>query len=329
MKLPRRNFLRLAAGAAALPALPRIARAQAYPARPITLIKPYAAGGAADAVPRIMADHMRGSLGQPIIIENVPGAGGSIGAGRVARAEPNGYVIGIGTTGTHILNGAVYPLTYDVVNDFEPIILLASTPQLIIVKNGNPAKDVKDLLAWLKANEQKVSQGHIGAGSSPHLCGLEMQNMTGGRWTFVPYRGAALAVQDLVAGHIDLICTNLPSSYTFVRGGQVKALAVMSATRLGSAPEIPTVDEAGLPGFHLGAWYALYAPRGTPREIIAKLHSAAMTAVADAGVRKRLADIGLEVPSSDQQAPEALRALQTAGIKRWWPVIKAAGIKPS
>ncbi len=227
---------------------------------------PYPAGGPLDQVARVMTEHMRGTLGQPFVIENVSGAGGSIGVGRVARATPNGYTISIGDVGTQVLNGAVYPLNYDVMTDFEPVAWLVASPLLVLSRSSLPAKTLTELVAWLKANQEKVSQGFIGSGTLSHLCGLYMQQVTGSKWTFVPYRGAAPAIQDLVGGQVDIMClAPSGSSLPLARSGKVRAYAIMSPTRLPSAQEIPTADEAGVPGLHLSFWQAFWVPKGTPQ----------------------------------------------------------------
>jgi tripartite-type tricarboxylate transporter receptor subunit TctC len=303
------------------------AAAQVFPSRPITMIVPYPAGGVFDVLARIMAEPMRGSLGQAVVIENVGGAGGSIGVGRVARAAPDGYTLSFGSDQQFVVNGAVYPLQYDVVKDFEPVMLLASSPTLIVSKAAVPANDLKELIAWLKANHNKVAQGHNGAGGAQHLCGIDLQNTTGTRWQFVPYRGTAPALQDMVGGQIDLMCPSPGSSLAMVRSGSLRAYAVTASTRLASAQEIPTVDEAGLPGLYISFWGGLLAPKGTPKNVIAKLNLAARSALADPAVRQRISDLGMETPPGEQQTPEALGALQKADIAKWWPIIKAANIK--
>src|SRR5215212_1269646 len=313
----------------ALAASSMSAAAQNYPSRPITLIIPFTPGGPVDTIARVVTEHMRGTLGQPFVIENVSGAGGSIAGARVARAAPNGYTLGHGDIGTYVLNGAVYQLPYDLMSDLEPVGLVASSPLLVLAKNSVPAKDLKELLAWLNANRDKVSQGHLGNGTLAHLCGLYMQKTAAAQWTFVPYRGAAPAMQDLVAGQIDVICAAPGgSSLPLAQSGQIKAFAVMSGSRLANAPEIPTADEAGLPDFHLSFWQALWAPKGTPKDIIAKLNAAAMAALADPAVRTRLAELGQGLSPREQQTPEALGMLRKSEAEKWWPIIRAAGVKP-
>jgi tripartite-type tricarboxylate transporter receptor subunit TctC len=327
MKIPRRTFLRFAAGASVLPAALRIARAQTYPTRPIMMVVPYPPGGTTDVVGRLLSERMRASLGQPIIIESVPGANGSIGVGHVARTAPDGYTLVVGLKDTHVLNGAVFALQYDVLKDFEPISLISNAPTLIVAKNAMPANDLNGLVAWLKANPDKASQGTQGVGSGGHVEGIIFQNITGTRFQFVPYRGAAPAVQDLVAGQIDMMFASTTNTLPQVRAGRIKVYAVMAKGRLSVAPDIPTVDEAGLSGLYSSNWQGLWAPKGTPKVIIAKLNAAIMDALADQTVRQRLADLGQEIFPRDQQTPEALGALQKAEIEKWWPIIKAANIK--
>ena len=326
MQLPRRRFLQLAAGGAALPVLSPIARAQTYPSRPITLVVPFPAGGSTDAVGRIVAERMRLSLGQAVVIENVGGAGGSIGVGRVARAAPDGYTLDIGQWDTHVTNGASFALAYDVVKDFEPIALISSNPFLILAKKALPADDLNGLIAWLKANPDKASQAIPTAGS--HVAGLLFQKETGTRFAFVPYRGGGPAMQDLVAGQIDLMIIQAAVALPQVRAGAVKSYAVTAGSRFAAAPEIPSVDELGLAGVHISGWFALFAPKGTPAAIVSKLNAAVVEALADPNVRARLETLGQEIFPREQQTPEALAAYHKAEIERWWPIIKAANIKP-
>jgi len=327
MTLPRRKFLHLAAGAAVLPIVSRPGLAQAYPSRPITLVVPCAAGGPSDAVGRIMAEGMRGPLGQTITIENVAGAGGSIGAGRVARAAPDGYTILVGLWGTHVVNPVIYTLPYDALTAFEPIALVSTTPHLIAAKQAMPANDLRGLITWLKANPGKATLGHAGAGSPPHVGAVFFQNATGTNFQMVPYRGAGPAMQDLVAGQIDMLIDSPVTVIPQVKAGKIKAYAVAEKSRLASAPEIPTVDEAGLPGFHFSNWFALYAPGGTPQAIVRRLNAATIEALADPTVRTRLAELGQDIFPRDQLTPEALAARQRADNDKWWPIIKAANIK--
>jgi len=304
------------------------ASAQVYPSRPITMVVPLAAGGPLDTLARILAEPMRASLGQPVIVENVTGAAGTVGTGRVARAAPDGYTFGMGFLGTHVLNGAIYSLPYDVVKDFDPIALISSNPHLIVAKASLPAKNLHEFTAWLKLNPDRASAGTAGAGTSTHVAGLLFQQAAGVRFQLVPYRGAAPALQDVMAGQIDLMVDVASNSLPYRQSGKIKAYAVTAATRLASAPEIPTVDEAGLPGFHMSTWYGLFGPKAMPKDVVAKLNAAAIGALADAAVGRRLADLGLDIPLRDQQTPEALAALQRAEIEKWWPIIKAANIKP-
>ncbi len=327
MKLPhRRNFLHLAAGAAALPAVSRIARAQTYPARPITMIVPFAAAGPNDGIARIMAERMRVSLGQPVMIENIDGAAGSIGAGRAARAAPDGYTISIGYWGSHVANAAIYPLDYDVVKDFEPITLLVESPLLIVASNATPARDLREFVDWLRANPGKASSAV--PGSASHVASVFFQRETGTSFRLVPYRGAGPAIQDLTQGRIEMALLNAGAPLPHVRSGAFKAYAVTAKRRLAAAPGIPTVAEAGFPGLNATAWFGFWAPARTPNDIIAKLNAVAVEALADPNVRARLADLAQEIFPREQQTPAALAELQKAEIEKWWPIIKAANIKP-
>jgi len=328
LKLPhRRKFLHLAAGAAALPAMSRIARAQAYPSRPITIVVGAAAGGPTDTIGRILTERMRNVLGQAIVIENNGAAAGSIAHGRVARAAPDGYTLSLGHWGTHVVNGAVYSLSYDTLKDFEPVAPISTSPYFIVGKLGLPVNDLKELVAWIKANGDKGSQGTAGAGSPGHIGGVLLQSILGTRWVFVPYRGASPVMQALLAGEYDWTFTTPDQSLPQFRAGRVKPYAITAKSRMTHAPDVPTTDEAGLPGFYLSYWHALWAPKGTSKEIVAKLNASIVAALAEPAVRQRLDELGQEVFPSAQQTPETLGALQKAEIDRWWPIIKSANIK--
>jgi tripartite-type tricarboxylate transporter receptor subunit TctC len=318
--LGRRQFLRLAGGTAALPTVSRIARAQIYPSRPITMIVPFPAGGTFDAVGRVLAERMRVSLGQPMIVENVGGADGNNGVGRAARARPDGYTIVLGSLSTHVLNGALHSLQYDLLNDFAPISPLVTASLVLVARKTMPAQDLNELIAWLKANPNKASAGITIGGV--HLLTALFQKQTAASFALVPYRGGAPAMQDLVAGQIDLLFV-APFQLPVLRAGSIKAYAVSSDTRLALAPGIPTFAEMGLPTLSYSAWLALFAPRGTPKDIISKLNAAVVVALADPAVRSRL------VFPQEQQTPEALGALVKADAEKWWPIIKAAGIRGS
>jgi tripartite-type tricarboxylate transporter receptor subunit TctC len=327
MRLPRRRFLHLAAGMAGLSALPRLARAQAYPSRPITMIVGYGVGGPTDTIARIIAERMKSALGQSIVVENITGAAGSIGVGRLARAAPDGYTIGLGDWSTHCVNAAMYSLPYDVVRDFAPVSLLPNAPQIIVTKSVIPAKTLAELLAWLKANQNKVSYGTSGLGSPSHVSAVLLQNTTGARFQLVPYRGAAQVMTDMISGQIDLSMFPATVALQQLRAGNARAYAVTAKSRIPVAPDIPTVDEAGLPGFHISLWWGLWAPKDTPSAIIAKLNGAVLETLADPAVRARIADQGLDTPPREQQTPDGLAAFQKAEIDKWWPIVKAAGIK--
>ena len=327
MRLRRRAVLRLVAGSLALPAITRLAHAESFPSRPVTMVVPFAAGGGTDIFARILAEGMRGPLGQTVVIENVAGAGGSIGVGRVVHAAPDGYTLSIGTLTTHVLSGALYPLQFDLLNDLAPIAVLGDEPLLIAVKKALPVKNLKDMIAWLKANPDKATAGIPGAGSTGNLADLSFQKTTGTRFQFVPYRGDGPAVQDLVAGQIDMMIEPSSNFVAQVGAKTVNALAVTAKTRHPGMPDVPTVDEAGLPGFYVSIWFGLWAPKDTPKDIVAKVNAATVAALADPEVKAKLGKLGQQVSARAQQTPEALGALQKAEADKWWPIIKAADIK--
>ncbi len=303
------------------------AQAQDYPSRPLTMIVPFAAGGPTDTLGRTLSERMRVSLGQSIIIENVTGAGSTIGVGRAAQAAPDGYTLSLGNWTSFVGSGALYPIQYDLLKDFEPISLLTFAPMMIVGKNELPAKDAKELIAWLRANPDKASAASVGAGSAAHVCGLYFQDKTSTRFQFVPYRGGAPAMQDLVGGQIDLMCAEASQTLNFVRSGKMKAFAVMTKTRWPALPDVPTTDEIGMPGMYISFWHGLWVPKGTPRDVKAKLNGAVVDTLADPTVRQRLTDLGQVIATRDQQRPEALATYHKAEIEKWWPIIKAANIK--
>jgi tripartite-type tricarboxylate transporter receptor subunit TctC len=304
------------------------AAAQTFPSRPITIIVPFSAGGPSDTLARVLGDRMRATLGQNFLIENVTGAGGSIGVGRAVRAAPDGHTVSFGHLGTHVFNGAIYPLGFDLLKDFEPVALLPSNPMVVVSKTALAAKDLKELIAWLKASDGKATAGTAGAGSGSHIAGVYLQSAAGLRLQFVPYRGTAPALNDLVAGQIDLIVDQASNSMQQIRAGRIRAYAVTAKSRIPAAPDIPSVDEAGLPGFHMTLWSGLWVPKGTPKDVIARLNAAVVDALADASVKQRLNDLGLEIPPREQQTPDALGAWHKAEIEKWWPIVKAANVKP-
>ena len=303
------------------------ASAETYPSHPITVIVPFSAGGPSDAMMRILAERMKNTLGEAILIENVTGAGGSIGVGRTVRSAPDGYTIGFGHLGTNVANGAIYKLGYDLVAGLEPVVLLPSNPMIIVSKNAVPAKSLKELLAWLKSRPTPPTAGTAGAGSGSHIAGLYFENVSGIKLQYVPYRGTAPALNDLVAGQIDIIVDQTSNSISQVRAGTIRAYAITADKRVDSAPDIPTTDEAGLPGFHMTLWSGLWVPKGTPPEIVAKLNAAAVEALNDPAVIKQLENLGLQMPPKDQLSPQALGDWQKAEIAKWWPMIRAANVK--
>jgi len=304
-----------------------VAQAEPFPSHQLSLIVPFPAGGPTDTLARILAERMRVSLGQPIVIENVTGAGATIGVTRAVHAEPDGYTLSIGNWTSHVGSGAMYPLQFDLLKDFAPVSLLTDAPLLIVGKNSLPPKDAKELIAWLKAGPDTATAATVGAGSAAHVCGLYFQDKTKTHLQFVPYRGGAPAMQDLVAGQIDLMCAEASQTLAYVRGGKMKAFMVMAKTRWPALPDVPTTDEAGAPGMYISFWHGLWVPAGTPKEAIARLNAAVVETLADPGVRKRLTDLGLVIATSAQQTPAALAAHHRAEIEKWWPIIKAANIK--
>jgi tripartite-type tricarboxylate transporter receptor subunit TctC len=304
-----------------------MARAQSYPTRPIRFIVGYPAGGSTDLIARIMAEGMRAVLGQPIIVENVTGAGGTVGEGRVARAAPDGYTLGIGQWGTNVANGAIYPISYDLMNDFEPVGLIATQPFLIVARKSMPANNLNELIAWLHANAEKANMGNSGIGTPSHVAGLLFQKAIGVNFTMIPYRGAGESTQALVGGQIDVMLNTPAVSVGQMQGGTIKVYAVTAKNRLAMAPDVPTTDEAGLPGFYFSFWHAFWVPKGTPKEIVAKLNDALVKTLADPATRKKLADLANDVFPPEQQTPQALHDFQKAEIEKWWPIIKDAKIK--
>jgi len=324
MKILFRCFL-AAVVAAALVAATRIVLADNYPSRPVTVIVPFAAGGPTDVLTRIITDKMQSPLGQPIVVEDVSGAGGSIAAARVARSTPDGYTLEIGNNGSNLLSGALYALPVDIVKDFAPVAELTVNPQILISRKDIPATDLREFLAWLKANQKTVSVGI--AGPVAQVSVINFENMTGMQFQLVPYRGAAPAIQDLMAGHIDLMVDQLSNSVPQIKADTIRAYAVAANKRSPAVPQIPTTDEAGLPGFYGALWHGLWAPKGTPPDVIAKINVAAKQALADPAVKQRLADLGQEIVPIEQQTPDGLGKFQQAEMDKWFPIVKAAGMK--
>jgi tripartite-type tricarboxylate transporter receptor subunit TctC len=303
------------------------AQAQSYPTRPVSIVVPYPAGGVTDTVVRLLTERMRTVLGQPIVTENMGGASGTVGAAHVARATPDGYTLLLGNSEAFVLTPATMKLPYDPATAFAPIALLPSYPFILVSTNDVPAKTLKELIAWIKANPKQVLQGTVGSGTAQQLCGVSMQNTLGVKWQLIPYRGGPPAMQDMLAGQINFMCTATGSFLPLVRAGKIRAYALTAKTRSEAAPDIPTVDEAGLPGLYVSVWNALWAPAGTPPQIIAKLNAAAEAAMADPTFHKRIVEMGLDMPPADERTPEALEGLRKADVAKWWPVIKAAGLK--
>lgn len=321
------GFARLPAIIAAVTVLCGPAVAQTYPSRPITMIVPFPAGGPTDSVARIVADRMQSSLGQPIVIANVVGASGSIGGARGAHATPDGYTLSFGTWSTHVINGAVFDLSYDLRKDFEPVSLISYNPMLIVANKAVPATTLKELIEWLRANPDKASSATAGVATPPSLAGVFFRHATNTRFQLVHYRGVSVAMQDLIAGRVQMAFDFVANSMPQVRGGSLKAYAVLAQHRLAAAPDIPTVDEAGLPGLYVSSWQSIWVPKGTPRDIVATLNKAVVDALRDPKVRKRLQALAQEIPPAAQLTPQALGQLQKAEIEKWWPIIKAENIR--
>jgi tripartite-type tricarboxylate transporter receptor subunit TctC len=327
MKLPRRTFLQVAAGAAVLPALTHIVHAQAYPSRPITMVVPYLAGGPADGLARPLAERMSKALGQPVVVENIPGQSGVPGVERAVKAAPDGYTLSYGHNGSHVVNGAVYSLSYDLRTDLVPVALLPSNPLMISARKDFPAADLKDLIAWVKASPGKVGVGNVGPASGTNVNAIYFQNITGTKFQSVPHKSVQTAIKALTSGELDLLFDQASHSLSYLRAGTIKVFAVTSKARTVSAPDVPTTDEGGLPGFHSANWYGLWAPKGTPKDIVVRVNRAVVEALADPDLVKRLSAQGLDMPPADQRTPEALAAFHKSEIEKWWPILQAAGIK--
>lgn len=304
------------------------AQAQSFPSRPITMVVALPAGGGVDALARVLAEHMRVTLGQPVIVENMGGAGGTLSIARVVRSAPDGYTIGMGTTGQYVVAGAVYDPPYNLITDLAPIALLPDVPYWLVGKKTLPPNTLQELVTYLRANPDKLSATSVGTASIGRFCGMFLQKETGTSFQFVPYRGGAPALQDLVAGNVDLSCDLAANSLSQVRSGNVKAYAVMSKSRWAAAPEVPTADESGVKGLFVNTWHGFWAPKGTPQDVVAKLNAAAWAAMEDAGVQKKIADLGMNLPPANIRTPAAFAAFHKSEIERWFPIVKAAGVKP-
>ena len=301
--------------------------AQTYPIKPVTIVVPFSAGGPTDTLARLMGERMRKALGQPVLIDNTLGAGGSIGVGKVVRSPPDGYMVSIGHWGTHVVNGVYYPLTYNVLTDFEPVAMIATNPQIIISKVAVPAKNLKELIAWIKANESKALMGTGGIGGASHMAAIYFGDTIGVKFNYIPYKGGAPALQALLGGEIDLYVTQISNVAGQIKAGKVRAYGVTSPTRQAAAPDVPTVDEAGLPGLHTAIWHGIWLPKGTPRPVVMRLNAAIVETLADPTIRQRFAELGQDIPPRDQQTPEALFAHHKAEIDKWFPMIRASGLK--
>jgi tripartite-type tricarboxylate transporter receptor subunit TctC len=319
-----KKTLLIAATLSALAGVP-IAHAETFPSKPVTIIVALPAGGAVDALARVLAEPMRAALGQPVIVENMGGAGGTLSIGRVVRSPADGYTLGLGTLGQYVISGAVYTLNYDMIADLTPVALLPSVPYWFAVRKSVPANNLKEFIAWLKAN--KASATTTGTASIARFCGMALQKATGTNFQFVPYRGGAPALQDLVAGNIDIDCDLAANSLSQWKNGNIKVLAVMSKKRWFAAPAVPTIDEAGVPGIYFSTWQGLWAPKGTPADIVAKLNAAVQTAMSDSATQTRIAQLGMELPPSDERTPQAFAAFHKAEVEKWYPIVRAAGVK--
>ena len=303
------------------------AAAQAYPAKPVTIVVPFSAGGPTDTLARIMGERMRKVLGQPVLVDNTTGAGGSIGVGKVVRAPPDGYMVSLGHWGTHVVNGAYYNLTYNLLTDLEPVAMVATNPQVIISKPSIPATNLKELIAWCNANPGKVLMATGGVGGASHMAAIYFMNRIKGNFQYVPFRGGAPALQSLLGGESDLYVTQVSNVAGHLKAGKLRAYAVTAKTRQSAAPEIPTVDEAGLPGLYTSVWHGYWFPKATPRDVIAKFNAAIVDTLTDTAVRQRFAELGQEIPTREEQTPQGLAAFHKAEIEKWWPIIRAAGLK--
>ena len=303
------------------------AHAQSFPSRPITIVVPYPAGGVTDNLVRLLADHMKNTLGQPVVVENIGGAAGTIGVERVTHATPDGYTLALGNIETMVFVPITMKISYNPFTDLDPVALLPSYPFILVSTNDVPAKNLKELIAWIKTSPDKVLQATIGAGTMQQLCGLLMQKTLGTKWQFVPYKGGPPAMQDLLAGQINFMCTTTGGFLPLAQSGKIRVYAVTAKKRIAAASEIPTVDEAGLPGLYTSVWNALWVPKGTPKDAVATLNVAVTAALADAQLQKRIVEMGLDMPDADQRTPEALDGVRKADADKWWPIIKAAGLK--
>jgi tripartite-type tricarboxylate transporter receptor subunit TctC len=327
MQPHRRHILTMAAGALALPAVSRTARAETFPSRPVTVIVPFAPGALNDIVARLLSDVMGKSLGQPVVVENLAGADGTIATTRVVRATPDGYTLIVGNWNTQVANSLIYSLQYDVTKDFEPVMLLPAAPMVLVAKKATAANDLKTFIAWLKANPDKASMGTAGVGSPPHMLALLFRQRTETQFGLIPYRGAGPAMQDVIAGQIDATFITVAPALPQIAAGSLKVFGLTAPKRMAAAPDIPTMDEAGLSNFYFSYWSGLYAPRGTPKDVVRALGATAVAAMNDPQVRRKLDAQAFVTPAADQQTPQALAELQRAEIAKWSPIIKDAGIK--